>query len=359
VIYLMHASGEILDERSREILNLVVRSHISTGEPVGSRTVAKLTREGLSAATVRNIISDLEDAGYLHQPHTSAGRVPTDRGYRFYVDEILDQKRVSESMADAISQGMLGDEFPSTDLLLSRASQLLSSLSESVGIVISANPASEVIKHIEFVRLSEDRILVITATRTGLVQDRVVRVNENLTQDELDRTTRYVNANFSGLTLIAIREELLKRMKEEKALYDRLLQNAIILCERGLGDSPEAPPEVYVEGASRIFDNADFADTERMRELFRLFEEKSRLVNILNECVSPTRLSSVSVRIGAENSVAGLRGCAVVTSYYNYGDHTVGSLGVVGSVRMEYARTIGVVLYTARVLERALNERGS
>jgi hypothetical protein len=233
-------------------------------------------------------------------------------------------------MASAIRQGMLGDELPSADQLMSRASQLLSNLSESVGIVISPNPANEIIKHIEFVRLSDGRILVIVATRTGLVQDRLVRVNESFTQDELDRTARYVNSNYRDLTLIGIREELLNRLNEEKALYDRLLQNAILLCEKGLSETPDASPEVFVEGASNMINKTDFADTERMRELFRIFEEKSRLVKILNECVSPSGSSSVGVRIGAENNLAGLRGCAVITSFYSYGDEIVGSLGVVG-----------------------------
>ncbi len=353
----MSQTADILDDRSREMLALLIRAHIATGEPVGSRSISRLTREGLSAATVRNIIGDLEDAGYLHQPHTSAGRVPTDKGYRFFVDEVIEQTKLSQTMASAIRQGMLGDELPSADQLMSRASQLLSNLSESVGIVISPNPANEIIKHIEFVRLSDGRILVIVATRTGLVQDRLVRVNESFTQDELDRTARYVNSNFRDLTLIGIREELLKRMNEEKALYDRLLQNAILLCEKGLSETPNASPEVFVEGASNMINKTDFADTERMRELFRIFEEKSRLVKILNECVSPSRSSSVGVRIGAENNLAGLRGCAVITSYYSYGDEIVGSLGVVGPIRMEYARAIGVVNYTARLLERALNER--
>ena len=233
----MSQTSDILDHRSREMLTLLIRAHIATGEPVGSRTISRLTREGLSAATVRNIISDLEDAGYLHQPHTSAGRVPTDKGYRFFVDEVIEQTKLSQTMATAIRQAMLRDELPSADQLMSRASQLLSSLCESVGIVISPNPANEIIKHIEFVRLSDGRILVIAATRTGLVQDRLVRVNELFTQDELDRTARYVNANYNGLTLPGIREELLRRMKEEKALYDRLLQNAILLCEKGLSDT--------------------------------------------------------------------------------------------------------------------------
>lgn len=347
-----------MDDRSREMLALLIRRHITTGEPVGSRTISKLTREGLSPATVRNIISDLEEAGYLEQPHTSAGRVPSDKGYRFFVDHILERTKLSELEETTIQQELLGKQSlanrSSADQLMSRASHLLSFFSESVGIVVSPNIAYDIIKHIDFVRLSDGRILVITVSRAGLVQDRLVRIDENLTQDDLNRTANYVNANFSGLSLIAIRAELLKRLSEEQALYDRLLQNAVILCERGLSESDQTEPEVFVEGASNIVVRLDFGDIERVRELLRVFEEKSRLVKILNECVEQMIQQPVALRIGAENSLPSLRGCTLITSYYSYGDQVIGSLGVVGPVRMQYARTIGVVNCVARMLERAL-----
>ncbi len=349
---------EIVDERSREMLALLIRTHITTGEPVGSRTISKLTREGLSPATVRNIIADLEDTGYLEQPHTSAGRVPSDKGYRFYVDHILEQTGLPESDETTIQHGLLGEQrganWPSADQLMSRASHLLSLFSESVGIVISPNIAYDIIKHIDFVRLSDGRILVITVSRAGLVQDRLVRIDEDLTQDELHRTANYVNANFSGMSLLVIRTELLKRLSEEKALYDRLLQNAIMLCELGLSENDQTEPDVFVEGASNIVSKPDFGDVEKIRELLRVFEEKSRLIKILNECVGQMFEQPVAIRIGAENSLPSLRGCAVITAHYSYGDQIIGSLGVVGPVRMEYARTIGVVNYIARLLEQAL-----
>jgi heat-inducible transcriptional repressor len=350
----MSGNSNILDHRSREMLALLIKAHIATGEPVGSRTIAKLSSEGLSPATVRNIIADLEEAGYLEQPHTSAGRVPSDQGYRFYVDHILEQTRLSQTDASMIERGMLGADWPSADQLMTRTSHLLSNLSEGVGIVVSPSLAHDRIKHIEFVRVREGLILVITVSRAGMVQDRLARVAEDFTQDDLDRTARYLNVNYSGLSLLAIRAELIKRMGEEKALYDRLLQNAILLCERGLGEQDGAGPEVFVEGTSNMITKTDFADTERMRELFRVFEEKSRLVRLLNECIAPLTQPPVGIRIGAENNLPSLRGCAVITSPYGYGDQVIGSLGVVGPVRMEYARMIGIVNHVARVLEQML-----
>ncbi len=348
----------MLDERSTEMLALLIKTHIATGEPVGSRTISRLTREGLSPATVRNIISNLEEAGYLEQPHTSAGRVPSDKGYRFFVDHILEQTRLSQSDETAIQKVIFDAPYPGADRLMARASQLLSRLSESVGIVISPSMGHDIIRHIDFVRLSDGRILVITVSRAGIVRDRLVRIDEDLTQDELHRTANYVNANFSGICLFAIRRELLKRLSEEKALYDRLLQNAAKLCDSGLSENDQFEvAEVFVEGASNIVTKPDFTDTEQMRELLGIFEEKSRLIKILNECVGPETQQIVTIRIGAENSLPSLHSCAVITSMYSYGDQVVGNLGIVGPVRMEYARTISVVNRVARSLEQVLTDR--
>ncbi|MFN0088460.1 MAG: heat-inducible transcriptional repressor HrcA [Blastocatellia bacterium] len=357
---------DILDDRSREMLALLIRTHISTGEPVGSRTISKLTREGLSAATVRNIISDLEETGYLEQPHTSAGRVPSDKGYRFYVDHILEQTALSPSDESTIQHGLLignqGRSRSSAEQVMSRASHLLSHLSGSVGIVVLPNIVYDIIKHIDFVRLDDGRILVITVSRAGLVQDRLVKIDEDLTQDELNRTANFVNESFAGLSLSSIRVELIKRLSEEQALYDQLLKNAILLCEQGSNEEGQPDPEVFVEGASNIITNPDFNDLSRLREILRVFEEKNRLVKILSECLSqsanpplPLQLP-VGIRIGAENTLPMLRGCTIISSSYSYGDQIIGSIGVVGPVRMEYARTIGVVSYIARLLERILTE---
>lgn len=352
----MMVRTEMPDKRSRELLTLIIQAHLASGEPIGSRTISKLSSEGLSPATIRNVMADLEEAGYLEQPHTSAGRVPTDQGYRFYLDNIFEQTRISQDDEDTIQREMLSDNLPSADQIMSRASHLLSNLSQSVGIVISPNISRDVIRHIEFVRISDGRILVITVSRAGLVQDRLVRVAEDFKQDELDKTARYLNANFTGLTLSAIHAELVRRLTEEKALYDRLLQNAILLCHRGLSREADAEPDVFVEGASNILSRREFADLERLRELFQIFEEKQRLISLLNECVSMDEQPMVTVRIGAENRLPSLRGCAVVTASYRYGNQMTGNLGVVGPLRMEYARTINVVSYVACMLERVLND---
>jgi heat-inducible transcriptional repressor len=236
---------------------------------------------------------------------------------------------------------------------MERTSRLLSQLSNNVGIVVSPSSARDILHHIEFVKLPDSRILVITVSSAGRVQDRVIRVDAEFSQDELNSTSRYLVENFHGRTLAEIRDELLLRMSEEKALYDEFLRNAVLLCSQSLQEGDQ--PDVFIEGASNIIAKPDFADTERMRALFKMFEEKSRIVKILNECIESARREAVAVRIGSENRFAGLRGCTVIASTCVYpGGSDVGSIGVVGPTRLEYDRLIAVVDYIARLFERAL-----
>jgi len=347
-------SGNRFDDRKREIFATIVKDHIATGQPVGSFALARQSRENLSSATIRNICAELEDEGYLTHPHTSAGRLPTDRGYRFYVDYFIGSTKLSRSHVAQINGRLLDEEsLGNPELLMERTSRLLSELSDNVGIVVSPSSSRDIVHHIEFVRLPDSRILVITVSSAGRVQDRVIRIDSEFTQDELNSTARYLVENFNGLTLAEIRDELLLRITEEKALYDQFLRNAVLLCSQSLQDGDQ--PDVFIEGASNIVSKPDFADTERIRALFKMFEQKSRIVKILNECIDSARRETVSVRIGSENRFADLRGCTVIASPCVYpGGTTGGSIGVVGPTRLEYDRLIAVVDYVAKLVERAL-----
>jgi heat-inducible transcriptional repressor len=345
-----------LDERSRNILLAIIKFHIATGEPVGSRTLSKLSKEGLSAATIRNIMADLEEAGYLTHPHTSAGRIPTDKGYRFYVDSILRQARILKSDEMAINRQLLGSTMTSPEEFMEKASHILSQISDNVGIVLSPSPAHDLLQHMEFIKLTDGRILVITVSRSGIVRDRVFFVDEDFTQDDLNKTARYVIDNFKGMSLLAIRGEIIRRMSEEKTLYDRLLRNAILLCNKSLSQEEEQG-QVYVDGTSTILSKPDFADdTERLRALFKMYEEKGRLLKLLNECLAESSITGVCIRIGSENSIPSMQSCAIITSPYNYGSSALGGVGVVGPTRMEYARMVTIVNYIARLFERVLSE---
>jgi len=353
-----------LDSRAEILLAALIKEHLVTGEAVGSRVLSDRFAHGYgwSPATIRNVMGELEEAGFVDQPHTSAGRVPTDKGYRYYVDNMLGEARLSRSDLKAIDQLFsISDLDASPDRLMETASHVLSALSQNVGIVISPSLAENRLKHIEFVQLPDKRILVVLVSSASIIHNKVIRVSDEFSQDDLDRTARYLNTEFSGKSLLTIRAEIVERMKEEKALYDRLLQNAVLLCERSLEGEESSGGDVYVDGASNILIKPDFDDVERMRDLFRMFEEKSRLIKILNECVHEHPFSGdVHVVIGREHPTDSMRSCALITAPYQVGHNgSLGTLGVVGPMRIEYARIMAMVNYMARLIEHRLGEQAA
>src|SRR4030095_5975874 len=352
-----------LHQRAQALLAALIKEHLVTGEAVGSRVLSDgfAHAYGWSPATIRNVMSDLENSGFVEQPHTSAGRIPTDKGYRYYVDHMLGEAKLSrgdlKTINDLFSTNPIDAGSP--DRLMETASHALSALSDNVGIVVSPSLAQNRLKHIEFLQLPDKRILVVLVSMSNIIHNKVIRLSDELTQDELDKTANYLNSEFSGKSLQAISTEILSLMQEEKALYDRLLRNAIMLCEHSLeGDSIG---EVYVHGASSILTKPDFVDFERMQELFRTFEEKSRLIKILNECVShdlPNYAGDVHVLIGRAHLGTSMRNCALITAPYRAGSSdTIGSLGGVGPMRIEYARIMAMVNYMARLIENRLGEQ--
>jgi heat-inducible transcriptional repressor len=352
------------DSRGRAVLDAIIKEHLVTGEPVGSRIISDrfAHASGWSSATIRNVMGELEEAGLVEQPHTSAGRIPTDKGYRFYVDHMLGDTRLSKADLAAINNFLKisqDDIHDAPDRLMEKTSQVLSALSENVGIVVSPSLADNRLQHIEFMQLADHRILVVLVSAPNIIHNKIIRIDENLSQEELEGTARYLNTEFAGKSLLEIRVVILEMMREEKALYDKLLRNAILLCNRSLEGEEATTADVYVDGASNILTKPDFTDAERMRELFRTFEEKSRLVRILNECVARDHIfpGEVQVIIGREHAAPSMQNCALITAPYRLGSgEAVGTVGVVGPMRIEYARMVAVVNYMARLVERMLRE---
>lgn len=351
------------DSRGQTILTAVINEHFVTGEPVGSKTIADrfAHASGLSSATIRGVMGELEELGLLEQPHTSAGRVPTDKGYRYYVDNLLGVLSISNDDLHRI-----GDEFglnPSElveapDRLMERTSELLSALSNNVGIVVSPSLANDRLQHIEFVNLSDNRILVVLVSSPNIVHNRIIRLNIGISKEELERTANYLNAEFVGKSLAEIRTEILSRMHEEKALFDSLLQTAVILCSESIESEDDSRGEVFVNGTTNILTKRDFADLERLRELLATIGERSRLLEILNECLArdTSVKGDVQVVIGRENRTPSLQNCTLISAPYRIGDSSaVGTLSVLGPTRIEYARMISIVSYVARVLERVMS----
>jgi heat-inducible transcriptional repressor len=362
----------VLDGRGQAVLAAIIKEHLVTGEPVGSRTIAERCAQttAWSPATIRNTMAELEDAELVEQPHTSAGRVPTDKGYRYFVDHLMqNESRLSRQDLAAVNRFLQSTPPGGTDAsrLMERVSHLLSQLSVNIGIVVAPPLTGNAIQHIEFVRLSEDRALVVMVFAFNIVQNKIIRLDEPLTQAELERAARYLNHDFSGKSLLAIRAEILQLLRDEKQLYDELINHAMLLTERSLEGEEEAAGDVFVDGTSNILTKPDFTDLRRLSELLRTLEAKTRLVEILNECIVQDRSpllasllperSDVRVRIGRENSSPAMQNCTLITSSYRVGaGAATGTLGIVAPMRIEYARMMAVVNYVARLVERSLCE---
>lgn len=343
-----------LDARETEILRSVIRAHIGTGEPVGSRAVSRDVALDLSPATIRNIMADLEERGLLVQPHTSAGRVPTERAYRLYVERLMKRARVADSEARAIDEA-LGRSRGEVQELLAEACRQLSRFSHHVGVVLAPEFRRIVVERIELVRLDARRAVAILVDRTGVVHNRILELEEPLEQDELDRIGRHLSGQFAGRTLPEMRREILEGMQAESAAYDRLLARALELGRKAT-EGAEGGADVYVEGASNLVGSPDFADLSKMKALLRTLEEKNRLVEILSRVLEG---EGVQVVIGRETPGLELPDLSLVASTYRSGDRVMGTVGVVGPTRMEYAQTIALVDHLARVLTRLLSSPGN
>ncbi len=348
--------GLIPDERSREILQSAISVFVATGRPVGSRTLARQSSENLSPATVRNIMADLEEMGYLRQPHPSAGRIPTDKGYRLYVDTMLDKRAISPRERKWIDSSLMAEDNP--DHLMARTSQVLSQLSKNMGIVLSPPISKVSLQHIQFIKLSENRILVVLVSRSGIVQNRVIHPTEEYGQTDLDQAARYIVAHFKDKTLIEIRSILTKMIGEERALYDQFLRRVILLSAQTFSETTqEVESEIYLDGASNLIKNPEFSDITRMRVLFEAIEEKNRLASLISECIKGDK-PEVLITIGSENTLSGIEDCSLIASRYTVDERTIGSLGVLGPTRMEYARAISLVEYVARLFGQVLGCEG-
>lgn len=351
------------DARGQVILTAIINEHFVTGEPVGSKVLADkfAGASGMSSATIRNVMGELEEMGLVEQPHTSAGRVPTDKGYRFYVDNLLGVLSISDDDLFRIGEeyGLNHRETAETpDRLMESTSHLLSALSNNVGIVVSPSLANDRLQHIEFVDLSDNRILVVLVSAPNIVHNKIIRTELTFRREELEKTANYLNKEFAGKSLAEIRAEIMHLMHEEKTLFDKLLQTAVILCSQSI-EGEDAPGEVFVDGTSNILTKRDFADLERLRELLSAIGERSRLVQILDECIQrDAKLKGdVQVVIGAENRTPSFQNCTLISAPYRIGSSSaIGTLSVLGPTRMEYGRMISIVSYVARTLERMMSQ---
>jgi len=342
-------SGTPIGEREREILTAIVETFIATGEPVGSRTLARASREGLSPATVRNVMSDLADAGYLEQPHTSAGRVPSPEAYRYYVEQLTGKARIS-SEDESIIQGSLHG-ITDVQEFMERTSHVLSLISKNVGVAVALGGPRNALDHVYFSRLGDQKILAVVVTKSGVVRDRVLRVD--LSQADLDMATRYINENFRGWTIEVMRTELARRLEQERGEYDRLMTSVEQLYRQGALSPDESTQAVYVEGAANLV--AGEQDRQRLQEMLQTLEEKRKVVDLLSAYLD-AKQEAVRVVIGLDQALPSMRNLVLIGAPARVGGEVMGSLAVLGPTRLDYQHTITAVSYIARLFDKILNE---
>ena len=336
----------MLDERARLLLKALVERYIADGQPVGSRTLSKAPGIELSPATIRNVMSDLEDLGLISSPHTSAGRIPTARGYRLFVDTMLTSQRDPFVATGKMSSARLAPDQPQK--VISNAAHMLSSLSQFVGVVMAPRRTS-VFKHIEFLRLSEKRFLVIIVSPDGDVQNRVIFTEMDYAQSQLIEAANFLNSNYAGMAMEQVRERLQNEVEVLRGEIAALMQEAVKVSSEAIASREE----VVVSGERNLLAVSDFSgDMGNLRKLFDLFEQKAQLMRLLD--VS-SRAEGVRIYIGGESQVISYQELSVVTAPYEVDGRVVGTLGVIGPMRMPYEKMIQIVDITSRLVSSALN----
>jgi heat-inducible transcriptional repressor len=339
------------ERRNQQVLNDAVRIYIETGEPVSSRAVARRSAEMLSPATIRNIMADLEGEGFLYQPHTSAGRVPTPSAFRFYVRNVAGHASLTEDDREMIRRELASASTP--EEVMERASHVLSVVSQGLGIIVSPPLSSTVLEHVRFLLLPDGRILVVLISSGGLTRDKTVRLEHSFTQDQLDRTAEFLNRFYAGCTLDDIRADLQRQVARETERYDRLLADAAMLCApEVLGG--DAPAQVFVEGAGQIAAAPEFTNQQQLRELLAAIEEKKKLVVLLARCIEAPE--PVQVQIGVDELSDAGEHLALIAAPYTCHERVQGSLGVLGPMRMHYERAITAVAFVAKMCGKTLSE---
>ena len=354
------ADAERVTARQRAILTAIIESYIETGEPVGSGTIARLQSGesvGLSSATVRNEMAELADAGLLEQPHTSAGRVPTARAFRMYVEQLsggahprIDATRLSlqsRSQIDLSFQGVAG-----TQAVLERTSHVLATLSSGVGVAIAAAADGDMLEHVHFSRLATARVLAVVVTRSGLVRDRVLALDKDLTVRELEVAANFLNEHFRGWSVERVRAEIARLVEAERSEYQRMLNSVQQLWAKALPDVPVQT--VYVDGVANLVGSQE--DRERLREVLTALEAKQRLVELLNAYID-ARQESVRVVFDLEEHAPEMAGLVLIAAPARMGGESRGTVGVIGPKRMHYENTMNAVSYIAQVFDRMLEPR--
>jgi len=344
----MPADTPALNDRAQLLLKTLVERYIAEGQPVGSRALSKYSGLDLSPASIRNVMADLEEMGFIASPHTSAGRIPTSRGYRFFVDTLLTVKPLATIEISQLEEQLHAD---STQKLVASASQVLSDLTHFAGVVMTPRRSAG-FRHIEFLKLADTRILLILVTPEGDVQNRILSTEKSYTPSELTEAANILNQHYAGLTFEEIRHRVREELKQLTENMTRLMSAALEAGSRAVSESSE---EVVISGESNLLDSQDLSSNmANLRRLFDLFDRKTGLMQLLD---ISGRAQGVQIFIGGESGVETLDECSVITAPYEVDGQVVGTVGVIGPTRMAYERVIPIVDITAKLMSSLLTQR--
>ncbi len=344
---------ESLNERAQLLLKALIENYIREGQPVGSRTLSRDSGLSLSSATIRNVMADLEDLGFVASPHTSAGRVPTDKGYRFFVDTLLKLKPLLSEEIEEIER-RLSTDAGSGRSLVQTASQMLSNVTRMAGVVTLPKPNYIALSQIEFVGLSENRALAIMVMNNREVQNRVVELDRYYSPDELKRAANFLNEAFAGRSVPEVRALLVGELQETRRHMNQLMLDAIQVAQKVFGEDVDQAPGYVIAGETNLMGFAELSNVERLRRLFEAFNEKHDILRLLDGCM---HAEGIQIFIGQESGYRILDDVSVVTAPYTLDNKVVGVLGIIGPTRMAYERVIPIVDITAKLLGSALNAR--
>jgi heat-inducible transcriptional repressor len=341
----------IINDRAQSLLKTLVERYIQDGQPVGSRTLANDSAMQLSPATIRNVMADLEDLGLVVSPHTSAGRIPTVKGYRVFVDNLLTIRPLEKTTVKSIQRELSSDE--DSEQLIERASSLLSGVTQMAGVVMLPRKNNAILRHVEFLPLSGNRVLVILVVNEQEVQNRVIHTGRTYSESELAQTANFLNAEYAGNDLRQIREKLVNSMQQSRDAMNRIMQTAVEMTDQVMEDS-RRQDDYVMAGQTNLMSYAEMGDLDKLKQLFEAFNTKRDVLHILDQSI---QAEGMQVFIGEESGYSVFDDCSVVTSPYKSDDQVAGVLGIIGPTRMAYDRVIPVVDITAKLLSSLLSSK--
>jgi len=339
-----------MDERKKRILQAIIDDYIDTAEPIGSRTIAKKHELGLSSATIRNEMADLEEMGYLAQPHTSAGRIPSDKGYRMYVDQLMQVYELQQDEIDKIRSAM---ELRINELsqLIRQVSAVLSRFTRYTSMAVTPQMKASIIKALQVVPIEAGKVMIIVVTNAGVVRNNLVKISELVQPDTLIMISNALNSKLSGLTIEQFNKQLILDIEKEIGMPPEILLpllNGVAECINQIDST-----EVYVEGTTNILNHPEFKDIMKAKEFMNMLDEKAKVSRILFEASSPL---GIVIKIGSENDMSGIRDCSLISASYNVADNFIGTIGIIGPTRMEYPKVISSMRYIRKFMSEEINK---